>query len=95
MKTTLEQFHDEFEQLDGYYAVYMNIEKQLTDSQVKALDLCSSSVQCINTGTAYYSVQNGWSKYPEWFEDAKDEEVNIMLMFELSFFVAPPNLESF
>jgi len=83
METTLENFYNEFEPRDGYYAIWQHIEKRLEDYQVKALDLSSPYVQCVNTGTAYYSNQNGWVKYPEWFEDAKDNEVSVLFMFEL------------
>ena len=83
MEMTLNVFYDQFEPIEGYYAIWQHIEKRLEDYQVTALGLSSPYVQCLNTGTAYYTVNGGWAKYPDWFEDAKDEETSVLFMFEL------------
>jgi len=75
MKETLEEFWNNPEPTEGYYAVW--IEQGMLD------DLGCLLIG-VNTGTAKYEEQKGWVKYPEWFEAAREEEVNVMLMFEFA-----------
>ena len=82
METILSNFYD-FDTREGYYAIWQHIEKRLEPDVVEKLGLSSPFVQCVNTGTAYYDNKNGWSKYPDWFDDAKDEETMVLFMFEL------------
>ena len=78
---SLPQFEELFERPDGYYAIWK--EGMMHSSELGLPKDITGNLYGFSGCIAYYSDQDGWSKYDDWFEEAKDEEVSVILIAEI------------
>lgn len=71
---TLKQFYDQNNyDLDGYYAVWRS----------GMIPIGDNFAHGFSGGIAKYTDQSGFEDYPDWMEDADDNEIKILLLEEL------------